>query len=393
MELIQIFQELGWIVTVASHAKPNAALNALHELNIATQEIELNRSSFDTWLDREQFHVVVFDRFIMEEQFGARVARSLPKSVRILDTQDLHSLRRAREAIIKGGGSIEESLQAGTQLAGPDFLRELGSIYRSDLTLVLSDYEFDILTEHYSLPKDLLLYFPFAIAPKKPYPTTPEASSNFAFLGNFRHPPNFDSIFWTIRELWPKIRAQKTDATLRVMGAYPPKEVMALANSNEGISVEGPVKDSIAELGKSSVGLAPLRFGAGIKGKICDSWAAGRPVVTTEIGAEGMRLGNLFGGLVANNPQELADAAIKTLTNPDLAQKLTSEGRQILEQKFSHAKLKAELSQEIKKIHASLDSHRQKNPIGALLMQDERRASDYFSRWIELKEKTAISES
>ena len=385
-ELIALFTELGWDVTVASHSKPNAALATLQAQGIRTQEVELNRSSFDDWLGQEKFAVVVFDRFVTEEQFNARVARNLPAALRILDTQDLHSLRRAREAIIKKGGSIEESVEAGQGLSGPDFLRELASIFRSDLTLVLSDFELELLKNHYSLPPELLAYFPFAQNIPETWPHFSEPEFDFSFLGNFRHPPNLDSILWTVREIWPLIRKEMPQAKLRVMGSYPPREVMALANESSGIIVDGPIEDPVIELGKCAVNLAALRFGAGIKGKICDAWTAGLPTVTTDIGAEGMRLGEAFGGIIENRAHAFALASVGLRNDPLARTNLAELGRRTLQEKFAR-ECQRNLLMGLLEDLGSIEKRRQRNPIGAMLSAEERRASDYFSRWIELKEK------
>ncbi len=109
----------------------------------------------------------------------------------------------------------------------------------------------------------------------------------FAFIGNFRHAPNADAVQWLVR-LWPHVRSRLPDATLHVYGAYPGAQHMGLHSPRQGIHVHGHVPDIGAPLRKHRVMFAPLRFGAGVKGKVLDAWAHGMPVVTTPIGAEGV---------------------------------------------------------------------------------------------------------
>ena len=111
--------------------------------------------------------------------------------------------------------------------------------------------------------------------------------SGFAFIGNFRHAPNADAVQWLMR-LWPHIRSRLPEASLHIYGAYPGQQHMALHAPRKGIHVHGHVADVSAPLHKHRVMLAPLRYGAGVKGKVLDAWAHGMPVVTTPIGAEGV---------------------------------------------------------------------------------------------------------
>src|SRR5690606_4514163 len=106
---------------------------------------------------------------------------------------------------------------------------------------------------------------------------------------HFRHDPNLDGVTWFVNEIWPGVRARHPAARLTVIGSYPTRAVHALGET-AGVTVLGYVPDLEPHLDRAAVAIAPLRFGAGMKGKVTDAMAAGLPVVTTTIGAQGLDL-------------------------------------------------------------------------------------------------------
>ena len=159
--LLEQFRAAGWKVHYASPAKPNAFSEKLEELGVPTFSCEANEPRFDDFVRSLQPDFVLFDRFVIEEQFGWRVEENCPDAVRVTDTQDLHFLRRAREAALAAGWSLERIHEADPlmieQFSREDQLREISSIYRSDLTLVISGFEMQLLRERYRVPSQLLL--------------------------------------------------------------------------------------------------------------------------------------------------------------------------------------------------------------------------------------------
>src|SRR6185437_9590273 len=138
-------------------------------------------------------------------------------------------------------------------------------------------------------PRELVSFSCFTPSPKPLERDLGFSGRNgFCSIGNFRHPPNFDALVWLKSELWPAIRRELPGAVMSCYGAYPTPQAKVLESPADGFWIRGPVDDAVAMLSRHRVALAPLRFGAGIKGKILDSWQAGLPVVTTPIGAEGM---------------------------------------------------------------------------------------------------------
>lgn len=201
LQLIRFFLSQNYSIEYASTATVSEFCFDLADLGITTQFIQLNESSFDDYLQKINPNVVLFDRFMVEEQFGWRVSNVLPNAVKILDTEDLHCLRKARQEVIKNNTSFD-NLDFNSDMAK----REIASIFRSDLSLMVSDYEMYLLQTIFQVPKAILFYLPIWIekfAPEKPDFQT---KIDFVFIGNFYHEPNWDSVLVLKNDIWPKLK-------------------------------------------------------------------------------------------------------------------------------------------------------------------------------------------
>ena len=143
LQLLQCFKEQGFELTFVSTAQKSEYSEELSEYKIDTKTILLNDSSFDDFVGRLNPDVVVFDRFMIEEQFGWRVAENCPKAIRILNTEDLHSLRHTRQVCLKADAAFTNTAWIEQDITK----RELASVYRSDLTLLISDVETQLLKD------------------------------------------------------------------------------------------------------------------------------------------------------------------------------------------------------------------------------------------------------
>src|SRR5690606_20044221 len=154
----------------------------LESLGVRAESIELNNESFDHFLRNYAPHVVLFDRFMMEEQFGWRVSEVCPKAIKILDTEDLHFLRKAREAAIKKNEQITPAL-----LRSDTAKREIASIYRCDLSLIISEKEMELLKKEFCIPAELLFYIPLLNTNFSEDVVLPsfEERQHFISIGNF----------------------------------------------------------------------------------------------------------------------------------------------------------------------------------------------------------------
>lgn len=399
MQLLSCFQDQGWAITFASASARSPQAADLSPWANAV-DVKLNCSSFDTFVAELQPDVVIFDRFVSEEQFGWRVARHCPQAVRVLDTEDLHSLRWARQMLLKqqqkASNNKTQPLAVGPVTAGADQLysmmapsdqaqREIAAIYRSDLSLMISPFEYQLLHETFQVPKALLQLTPFMPDPTAAAGLAFSEREGFITIGNFRHPPNWDAVLWLKHYLWPLVRECLPGAQLRIYGAYQPAKATALHNPKQGFHLCGWAPNAHEVMTRARVCLAPLRFGAGLKGKLLDALLCDTPSVTTHIGAEGMTGGLPWAGTVENNPQKWAEAAVHLYTHEPSWQEARERGRAILAQQFNSAEIGDALMARVQALRSGLTEHRRDNFIGAMLNHHAHKSTQYMSQWIEAK--------
>ena len=385
LQLINLFLEQNWQVSFACAASESDYSFDLKSLGISSLHIVLNDSSFDDLVKNMQPHMVLFDRFTSEEQFGWRVAQNCPNALRILDTIDLHCLRLARQEAIKQNRDFS-LLDLNSDFAK----REIASIYRSDVSLMISDYEMDLLINHFKIDNSLLHYVPFLLDPilikNNQWPSFSERE-HFLSIGNFLHEPNWDAVLFLKQFIWPLIRKQLPKAEIHIYGAYPSKKVFDLNNLKEGFLIKGRADSLERVMKKTKVCLAPLRFGAGIKGKLIDAMQFGVPSVTTDIGAEAMHGEFPWNGIIANQPHKFAEAAVELYTNEIKWQQAGENGAQILNNFFLKSNHSDLLIDKLLFLKNQLKSHRSSNFIGEMLMHHTVMGTKYMSLWIEAKNK------
>lgn len=384
MELIHLFLSQGWSVHMASPAQATDYSEDLSALGIKTSEITVNDSEFDGFIAKMKPNIVLFDRFMMEEQFGWRVAKCCPDALRILETIDLHCLREARHQQTKRSHAVALEPEK-SDLYSDIALREIASIYRSDISLLISDYEIEVLEKCFSVPKTILHLCPFMLKPLQGNEVDVSARQHFISIGNFRHAPNWDAVLWLKQEIWPRIRKQLPRAELHVYGAYTPPKATALNNAKEGFLIKDRAEDVQDVMQQARVNLAPLRFGAGIKTKLADAMLAGTPSVTSSVGVEGMTGGLPWGGSVADDAQGFADAAVALYQDEIAWQQAQKRGTAILSSLFESSKNGQALLERIQQVMQSLSEHRFNNFTGQMLNHHHHRSTEFMSRWIEVK--------
>lgn len=388
LSLLDLFQDQGWDITFASPAARTEQMADLECRGIRCVDIELNNSSFDTFAEQLQPQVVLFDRFIMEEQFGWRVEKSCPAALRILDTEDLGFLRHARHEALKKHGLINPALTPSllfTELAQ----REIASILRCDLSLIISEVELQLLTGLFGVDSPLLHYYPLCLPPEALTRTTPDFEQRDAFIaiGNFRHPPNWDAVRWLRETIWPQIRRLLPEAQCRIYGAYTPPKANALHKPEQGFHIMGWASDAEAVMQSARVNLAPLRFGAGQKGKLVQAMASGTPSVTTSIGAEGMAGELPFAGEVSDQPEIFAQRCAALYQDQSLWQTAQYNGFSILRERFDQRGHNRGLMDRMQGIQEQLSQHRLHNFTGSMLRHHFHKSTQYMSQWIEAKSR------
>jgi hypothetical protein len=383
LQLIKLFLENDYKITFAC-AKPLTAHSFnLNSLAIDTVQIELNNTSFDSFISTLKPHIVLFDQFITEEQFGWRVAENYPNAIRILDTEDLHFLRFAREQAVKTNTKIN--------LINDITKREIASIYRSDLSLIISKSEMQILKRKFKIDTKLLHYIPFlqsniSIKKLKSFPSFSERH-HFITMGNLKHKPNYESVIYLKKEIWPLIHKKLPKAELHIYGAYANQKIEQLNNKKEGFIINGWTNDKEETYTNSRVCLAPLLFGAGLKGKLIDTMIFGTPNVTTTIGAEGMTRNYKWNGFIEDNPKMFANKAVELYLQEEKWMQFQLNGKEIINNCFNKVRFEKKLIAKIELILENLDVNRAQNFIGQLLQYHTLKSTKYLSKYIEEKEQ------
>ncbi len=369
--------------------------------------LQLNDSSSKEKIAAVDPEIVLFDRFILEEQFGHLVYEACPQALILLETQDLHFVRRAREQVKEKwlemtGKELPEAFYH-TETA----VRETASIYRCDLTFVVSAFEANLLQTEFGLGSECVKWVPFfydspVVESSSAWGSDAfEDRNGFCFIGNFRHAPNVDALKWLKKEIWPEIRAMIPGVKIEIWGAYPSSEGMQLHDPFSGFLVKGHA-NSLEEVFEASsagskprVSLAPLRFGAGVKGKVLESMRYGVPVVGTSVAGEGLvetEIGKIpqFGEanfLGNNRGAEFAKCAVRVHQQKEDWKKAQIAGKNLLENHYSWSTISAGIKAEIDQRQEAKRAGRLPRWISKIGRHELFNSHRYFSKWIELKER------
>jgi len=390
MEMIHLFLKQQWSVTFASTAATTEHMADLDALAIRSVSIVVNDSSFDLFIHELQPDMVLFERFTMEEQFGWRVEKNCPGAMRVIETIDLHCLRQARYLQFKRNPGIV--LQVGQDdLYNEIALREIAAIHRSDLSLLISDYEMELLQTQFAVDADIIHLCPFMFEKQHVHLSSPtfEERSHFISIGNFRHVPNWDAVLWMKQQIWPLIRSRLPEAQLHIYGAYTPSKARALHQPDRGFHVLGRAEQVNTVMQQAKVCLAPLRFGAGIKTKLAEAMLNGTPSVTTSIGIEGMHHDLPWAGSVADSAETLADAAVSLYQDKERWLRAQQHGFGIVRRLFDAQSNGENLIQRLLQVKETLTSYRQQHFTGLMLRHHHQRSTEFMSRWIESKNSLA----
>ena len=380
MSLMSLFQGNGWKVHFASPAARGEHECDLAVRGIFSHEIVLNCSSFDAFVSELNPSVVLFDRFMMEEQFGWRVAQACPHALRVLDMEDFHSLRQARHEAVKKGRSYREA-----DLFTEKAQREVAAIFRCDLSLVISEAEKELLTSQYQVTEELLVWCPFLLEPDEyPVPAFHERE-HMVSIGNFRHAPNWDAVLQLKQKIWPLIRKKLPEVQLHIYGAYPPPKAVQLHDPQDGFLVKGWAVDAREVMRQSRLCLAPLRFGAGLKGKLTEAMLCGTPSITTSVGGEGIAGTFLWPGAIEDDFADFAKQAVALYSDELEWQHRQARGAEILKTRFDREEIGKRVLSEVNSCLRDIEAHRRKNFIGQMLQHQSLKATQYLSQWIEAK--------
>ena len=381
LQLISLFQEQGYDVTFMCSASQSDYSYDLSQISVRTQSIELNNVSFDLEIAKTNPSIVLFDRFMIEEQYGWRVAEQCPNALRILDTEDLHFLRKARETAYKQNRTL-----VFEDYISDTFKREMASIYRCDLTLLISEYEMQLATEIFKMDASILYYLPFLSEEVNIKVPKFEDRQHFVSIGNFLHEPNWQTVL-LLKKYWSTIKKQLPEAQLLVYGAYVTEKAKQLHDEKEDFLIQGRADNVVTIFQNARVLLAPIPYGAGLKGKLFEAMQHGLPSVTTAMGAEGM-YGNLeWSGAIATHESDFINHAIQLYTEENQWKTAQKKGYEIIEKRFKTSLFAADFMNKVYYLQENLNTHRNKNFLGQIVQHQSLQSTKYMSKWIESKNK------
>ncbi|ACN16079.1 hypothetical protein HRM2_29960 [Desulforapulum autotrophicum HRM2] len=325
--LMKIFQELGYKVVFwpENRAYDEQYTRDLQRLGIEAQYGDLN---FEEYLKEngDHFDIILLSRPHVAVNF-IHAAKTLSNARVIYDTVDLHYIREGRKARYEAENAAREWKDLEFFLA-----------HHADDTLVVSDIEKEILDKEGFEGKVSVISNIHTVEPSI---NSFEKREGLMFIGGFKHLPNEDGMLWFVNAIFPDIQKQIPGIHLDIVGSYPTERINALASDD--ITVTGYVKDVSPYFEKSRVFVSPLRYGAGVKGKIGQSLGFGLPVVTTHVGAEGMGLTHGRDVLIGETDSEFAEKVVQLYRDRRLWESLSINGRIVIEEKYSPSVMREKL--------------------------------------------------
>lgn len=275
----------------------------------------------------QYFELVMLYRVNVADAHLPAVRKHAPQAKVIFNTVDLHFLREERSAELENSNQLRKR-------AKKTKAQEFALMRAADATIVLSSAELELVLKTDPSVKAYLLPF-FRDQPGRTLPFAERR--NIVFIGSFEHRPNVDAITYFISAVWPLVRRNIADADLLILGSNPSEEVYAAAEGDPRITVVGFVPDLGDYFHSCRLSVAPLRTGAGIKGKIVTSASFGVPCVATSLAVEGMGLTAGREILVADGDESFADAVVRLYTDASLWQEISDHALVFMEQQFSCA--------------------------------------------------------
>jgi GT2 family glycosyltransferase len=253
-----------------------------------------------------------------------RLRRHAPQAKVIFDTVDLHFLREEREAQITND-------KAKATTAAQTREMELDLVRKMDATIVLSAYEREVLAG--LVPGAPVFEIPIVREIPARGPLGFGDRRDIVFIGGFRHPPNVDAVKWFVKDIWPLVRERGIDGQFIIVGSDVPHEIAELRES--GVLVKGFVQELGDVFNSCRISVAPLRYGAGLKGKVISSLSYGVPVVATSIAVEGGGFADGENVIVTDHPAEFAEAIARVYSDSALWEKLAVGGVSLCEKNYS----------------------------------------------------------
>ncbi|MGH3620529.1 MAG: glycosyltransferase family 4 protein, partial [Sciscionella sp.] len=287
----------------------------------------------------EELRLVLLSRPNVAWRYLEQVRDCAPQALLAYDTVDLHFVRLGRQAEL--AAELGDTARAAALRKRADASRELelGLVRSADVALTVSDSERAVLTAH--VPDAEFAVLSNVHIERGPA-ATPSGRTRLLFVGSFDHPPNVDAARWLAEEIMPLVRKRCPEAVLDLVGSNPPAEVLAL--DGDGVVSHGWVPDLAPLYAAARLSVAPLRFGAGVKGKVGESLGHGVPVVGTPVAFEGTALTEGREVLIGTTAEQIADAVVTALGDDELWQRLSDAGRATIAEQFGPELARATLN-------------------------------------------------
>lgn len=326
MNLFEILQQMGYKTTFMAD---NLAYVERYTQDLQKRGVEVLYHPWTTasavFTERgEEFDVIFLSRHYIASKYVDLARTHAPQAQLLFDTVDLHYLREQRHAELEQSKALARTAQTTRKL-------ELGVARACDVTLVVSPYEKEVLAEELPNTKVAVLSNIHRVMGRR---TAFKDRKDIMFVGGYQHPPNIDAAKWFCQDIFPRVRARLPDVRFHLIGSKATAEVEALGDI-EGVEFHGFVPAIEPWLEQCRLAVAPLRYGAGVKGKVNSSMSHGQPVVATSPAVEGMHVVVGEDVLVADDADQFADEVIRLYNDPDLWQTLSDNGLDNVRRHFS----------------------------------------------------------
>ncbi len=339
LNLMRLLRQLGYAVSFLPDNRAHAG-RYTHALQALGIEVLYHPYVNDpiAWL-RERGSdltaIILSRHYVAANYIGA--ARLYAAQARLIfDTVDLHYLREQRAA------TLTNSSELGQQ-AGRTRLQELKLMRECDVSLVVSHVERELLAREAPQARVEVLSNVHEVHGRR---REFDARHDLVFIGGFQHPPNTDAVLWFVNDVFPLVRLQLPSIQFHVIGSKASAQILELAH--DGVIVHGFVEDIAPFMDASRLALAPLRYGAGVKGKVNMAMSYGLPVVATSCAVEGMHVRTQIDSdnpdvLVADSPADFAAAIVRVYNDAALWKQLSDNGLNNVREHFSFDAARAAL--------------------------------------------------
>lgn len=332
--LLRVFTSLSHQVTFAAGnlRSPEPYTGCLRALGVNVLA-KPGINSIDEFLHQEgsRFDVVILSRVSVAARHIGWVRRYAPQAQVIFDTVDLHYVREYRGAKVTGNMNLlKQALHTKSQ--------ELAVAKEADCTLVVSPTEKAILEKECpGINVQVISTVHETYEPGTPF----ARRRDILFIGSFDHHPNVDAMLYFSQDIYPLLRDKIAGVKVYIIGGNPPDAIQGL--DSENVIVTGYVPDVTPYFDQCKLSIAPLRYGAGMKGKVHLSMSYGVPVVASSVAAEGMPFMNGKDGMIADTPDAFCDAIVDVYQSERLWKQLSANGRRLIKEQFSFEAARSKL--------------------------------------------------